>query len=188
MYRLAQGLLAPGGDREVAALLGRLAGAAPPDRPWLDIGCGPRSLVPVPAAGVVALDRAPAYVAAVTRQGHAACVGDATRLPFPDGRFGAAWTIGLLHHLDDRAVRATLAEMARVVGAGGQVHVIDAVLPWQAWRRPLAYAVRRLDRGRFMRREAALQALLPAGLAWRLERRTYTASGLELLACSARIA
>lgn len=178
--------MAPGARDHLAALLAGLAAEAD-GRPWLDVGCGPRSLVPAPPAGCMAIDRALPYVRAVRESGRQACVGDAARLPFPDGHFGAAWTIGLLHHLDDATAGAALGEMARVVGPGGRLHVMDAVLPEPAWARPLAWAVRRLDRGRFMRRQAQLTALLPRAPDWRVERHTYTATGLELLVCSGRL-
>lgn len=123
----------------------------------------------------------PSYVVGLDRQRVRACVGDATQLPYPGACFGAVWSIGLLHHLSDAAVRAALDEMVRVTAPGGRIHILDAVLPDPAWRRPLALAIRRLDRGRFMRRQPDWEALLPATVRWRTGRETYTATGLELI-------
>ena len=46
--------------------------------------------------------------------------------------------------------RQALDEMRRVCRGNGHVIVVDAVLPVRAWQRPLAYAIRRADRGRWV--------------------------------------
>lgn len=38
--------------------------------------------------------------------------------------------------------------------------IVDNVMPCSAWRRPLAHAIWRLDRGRFVRSEETLSAIL----------------------------
>jgi ubiquinone/menaquinone biosynthesis C-methylase UbiE len=48
---------------------------------------------------------------------------DARSLPFPDGSFGCAAMMEVLHHLDD--ARPVLAEMARLVRPGGAIVVAD---------------------------------------------------------------
>jgi hypothetical protein len=48
-----------------------------------------------------------------------------------------------------------------------------------AWRRPLAWLFRRLDRGRFMRHQASLDAVIESAGAWRRERVTYSFTGME---------
>jgi ubiquinone/menaquinone biosynthesis C-methylase UbiE len=48
---------------------------------------------------------------------------DAACLPYPDGHFGCAASMDVLHHLD--APGPVLREMARVVGAGGVIVVAD---------------------------------------------------------------
>jgi ubiquinone/menaquinone biosynthesis C-methylase UbiE len=48
---------------------------------------------------------------------------DARSLPFPDGSFGCAAMMEVLHHLDD--ARPVLAEMARLVRPGGAIIVAD---------------------------------------------------------------
>ncbi len=50
---------------------------------------------------------------------------DAGALPFPDGAFGSAAMMDVLHHLDD--ARPVLAEMARVVRPGGTIVVAEFV-------------------------------------------------------------
>ena len=90
------------------------------------------------------------------------------------------WTCGLLHHLDDQDALRAVGEFARVARPGGRIVVFDGVLPERALRRPFAALVRRFDRGRWMRRQAALQRILDhAPLAWVSKRICYTATGLE---------
>jgi ubiquinone/menaquinone biosynthesis C-methylase UbiE len=56
-------------------------------------------------------------------------VGNATRLPFPDGYFNAAFHFGGLNLFSDRAL--AMREMARVVKPGGKVVVGDeSMAPW----------------------------------------------------------
>ncbi len=69
--------------------------------------------------------------------------------------------------------------MQRVTRAGGCTVIFDAVLPRAAWRRPVAALIRRLDRGRWMRTESALTALLAPLGEWECERLTYSLTGLE---------
>jgi hypothetical protein len=74
-----------------------------------------------------------------------------------------------------------LAERIRVCAPSGEVIIVDAVLPRSAWRRLQAQVIRRADRGRFMRRQDELEGLFPQGFEWRIQRRTYTWNGLEML-------
>lgn len=56
-------------------------------------------------------------------------VGNATRLPFPDGHFNAAFHFGGLNLFSDKQL--AIREMARVVKPGGKVVVGDeSVAPW----------------------------------------------------------
>jgi hypothetical protein len=57
------------------------------------------------------------------------------------------------------------------------------VLPDPAWRRPIAYALRRADRGGFVRREQDFVTVLPPGKRFTTERFTYSYNGLEVLIC-----
>ena len=183
VYRLAQVTLAPGTAIFLERLLADLADLDD-HRPWLDVGCGPDPYVSAPAGGLVAIDLNPRYVHTLRDNACLGVVGDASSLPFPDDHFGVVWTFGLLHHLPDAMAESSLLEMLRVSRPDGWIHVIDAVLPETWWRRPQAHAIRRLDRGRHMRTERALTTLLPNAANWRIERRTYTYNGLELLICT----
>lgn len=50
-------------------------------------------------------------------------VGDALRLPFPDGAFDAAFASGTVHHVPDPA--ASIRELVRVVRPGGRVAALE---------------------------------------------------------------
>lgn len=190
VYRLSQRLLAPGASRRLDALLRRhlppdtgRGGASPRA---LDVGSGPDSLLARLGLDPVGVDLSPRYARALARHG-AAVAADARRLPFADGAFELVACCGLLHHLPDADVDAALAEMLRVAAPSGLVLVLDAVLPEPRWRRPIAWSLRRLDRGRWMRDARALEARLArAGADWRTVRETYAATGLECLLAIAR--
>ncbi len=124
---------------EEAARLLELARPHLPLRPVaaLDVACGPGTFTRVlaqQAARVCGLDLTPALLA----QARAACqpqglgnvalvCGDATALPFAEASFTLAICGYSLHHMPDP--RAALQQMARVVGPGGVVAIVDIVVP-----------------------------------------------------------
>ncbi len=110
-----------------------LARRRAPAGPVLDAGCGTGGLlVRLAATGraLAGLDFNPAAARrAATKSGAATTAGDANRLPFADGAFGALTSCDVLCH---RAVDpcAALAEFARVLAPGGTL-VLN--LPAYAW-------------------------------------------------------
>jgi SAM-dependent methyltransferase len=98
------------------------------------------------------------------------------------------WTIGLIHHLPDHVALQTIEEMYRVCRPGGHVMILDAVMPRHAWMRPVAYALRELDRGRFVRTESAVRELLSEALPGPhdIRRATFSYTGIEMLTCRSR--
>lgn len=108
--------------------------------PVLDVGAGPAHIPialarAVPAAAVVALDASEAMLNLagqhIRRAGLAERVvpvlARAQSLPFASGTFGAVLCNGTLHHFPEPAL--VLAEMGRVVAAGGRIFVRDLVRP-----------------------------------------------------------
>lgn len=186
-YRLAQTWLAPGAAADLCGRLRHWLDDAQPHGWALDVGCGPAALLA--QAGyrrVIGVDTSWERAAAVQRTGGVVVTATAAALPFADGEFDIVWSGGLLHHLRDDEARTAIGEILRVTRAGGRTAIFDSVRPEPAWRRPLAWAVRRLDRGRYVRTQAALEALLPERQAWICERFTYTRNGLEGLWCAYR--
>lgn len=179
LYRLSQFLLAPGAARQVM----RRIGWVPRHGRHLDVGCGPSSWLWREGLKPVGVDcdvRRAAYF------GFAAAAS-AAALPFADGTFDVCWSFGLLHHLSDDDARRTIAELRRVARPGGYLVLFDGVLAARPMERPVASAIRRIDFGRRLRRQEAVEALLDGRARWTVERFAYTATGLEGVLCAARV-
>jgi SAM-dependent methyltransferase len=182
-YNAAQHLFAPGGEASLTRAIASMTEALPQDGPLLDVGCGPRSWLWRVGLRPVGVDIEPSYVDAYIRAGGQATLGSADAIPYGDARFAGVWSIGVLHHLPDPVVTGAIGEAIRVCRPSGYVAILDAVLPASAMRRPVAAFIRHLDRGQHMRREAPLRALLNPHGRWTYSRFTYSATGLEMLAC-----
>jgi SAM-dependent methyltransferase len=181
LYRLTQKIAAPGAATIMARHIRRLLTELPPAERLLDVGCGPRSLLFGTGRYPLGVDCSHSYLRAYAAEGGQAVCASADALPFCTGAFDGIWSIGLLHHLPDATASSALYEMLRVCRDGGYVVILDAVLPVRAWTRPLAAAIRRLDRGKSMRTQAQFRALLPDAEGFQLKRITYTLTGCELL-------
>lgn len=73
--------------------------------------------------------------------------------------------------------------MLRVCRRDGYVIVWDAVLPTRAVRRPIAWLIRRLDRGGTVRSRSEMRALLAEVGKWKIYEFRYTIYGLEGMFC-----
>jgi len=182
VYRAAEVLLAPGLGPRLRRLTQELAQRYRLRPDALDVGCGPKTFLSETSLRPVGIDLSQRSAQALTAAGVPALVASADHLPFADGAFATVWSVGLLHHLEDHQARAAVREMVRVAG-NGDVVIVDAVLPRRVWTRPLAYAVRRLDRGRHVRSQLAHEALLPDRTRWTTERITCSAIGHEVTIC-----
>jgi SAM-dependent methyltransferase len=117
----------------------------------LDVGCGPgtnaRHFLATDYLGV---DMNPDYIEwARRRYGDRFAVQDVTRMTEPPGGgFDAILVNSLLHHIDGANSRRILAQLSRLLTAGGHVHILDLVLP----ERPsLSRSIARSDRGDYPR-------------------------------------
>ncbi|MFK0157244.1 class I SAM-dependent methyltransferase [Streptomyces sp. NPDC090499] len=174
-----------GGEARAAAAAAAVLTLIPqslgsPARParLLDLACGTgivtrRLAAARPALRVTGADRAPGMARmAAARLPGSVLLADGRRLPFADATFDAATTVWLLHLMaDGAAVRAVVAECARVLRPGG-VYVttvdkaaahdvgsdIDAVLAARP-RRPASDACADVTA------HARASGLLPAGQA-----------------------
>jgi len=126
------------------ALLAQLGGA--PGERLLDVGCGTATLSVelarrFPAARIVGLDADGAALAIARAKAAGAGVlidfeqAFADRMPFPSRSFDAAVSSLFFHHLTYATKRNALAEIFRVLQAGGTLHVAD-------WGRPANLALR----------------------------------------------
>lgn len=186
VYQLVQTIFAPGGEFFLRKKIKKqLVSTITSTSSVLDVGCGPASWLWHEDVSPVGFDLSFAYAKAFVAQNKGdMVVGSAGELPFRAGTFSGVWTIGLLHHMSNADVRHAVREMLRVCCAGGKVIIMDAVFPEISWLRPLAYFIRRMDRGKFMRYQSELLTLLPDQRNWRVKRYTYAATGLEMLECS----
>jgi SAM-dependent methyltransferase len=187
VYALVQRILAPGSEKLISQRIREMLSGLPAGEPLLDLGCGPKSWLTGAGLKPFGLDINPAYVSAYSSLGGVGIVASAAQIPFQSNSFGGVWSVGLLHHLPDEAAKCTLREGIRVCRPGGYVAILDAVTPTVTWHRPLATMIRKLDRGKFMRSEETLQALLPDREKWTYTRFTFAMTGLEMLACVVKV-
>jgi SAM-dependent methyltransferase len=124
-----------------------------PERPVLDVGCGPGVDLLGLGPDAVGVDGSLVMCRAAAGRGHRVCQGDAHALPFADGCFAGVRADRVLQHLAD-PVRA-LGELVRVSRPGGRVVVADPdqeslvievpgvpgelVARVKAWRRDASY-------------------------------------------------
>jgi ubiquinone/menaquinone biosynthesis C-methylase UbiE len=120
---------------EAGAMARTIAACMPtPDTDILDVACGPGILacaLAKHARKVIGVDITPAMIGEARARQEAAGlnnlewhIGDATALPFEEGRFDRVSTRYSFHHMPDPA--AALAEMKRVCRSSGRIVVIDA--------------------------------------------------------------
>ena len=198
VYRFSQFLLTPGLNHLMGPLFKRVFGAS--RGKILDVGCGPTLNTPQPKGLLVGVDINGSYIRQYTggfidrdlkrvikrrsSRRRLGFVASAENLPFRSGIFNEARSYGLFHHLPDEMAHRAMKEMKRCVRKGGRVVILDAVWPVSAWTRPVAWAIRKMDRGKYVRYQEQMLALLqkacPGPWAW--ERMTGTYTGLEYLA------
>lgn len=147
---------------------------------WLDIGCGPRSVVAQTLSGtLIGIDCSVEMMPKTDRNGTIYACGIATALPFVSKSFDGVFCFGVLHHMNDTDAISALDEMRRLIRPGGIIMIMDSVRPVSAARRPLSALLRALDRGRYIRDEAALRSLLDRHKFDVGKRFTYSWTGLE---------
>lgn len=181
LYRLTQHVFAPGAERFLVQEIQQATKELPMSGVILDIGCGPSSWLTRLGYNPVGLDICHQYSTAYHESGGAAITGSAMSLPCSDKTFNAVWSIGVLHHLPDDSAQLAIMEMMRVCRTGGFVVVLDAVVPVSPWLRPIAYFVRKLDRGAFVRNQRGVESLLFNRKVWSVRRFTYAYNGLEMV-------
>ena len=183
-YSLVQQILAPGKNSLLVPRLRELAASKHPAHEILDVGCGPCSALFKSGPYPVGCDFSGINMTSYVGHGARGVVGNAEYLPFRSGNFASVFCVGLFHHLDEGQVGRAVGEMLRVCRPGGSVVVVDGVLPTRPWRRPFAYIVRKLDRGRHMRYQPDLVKMLnKRNSDWEIERLTTTYTGLEAVIC-----
>lgn len=185
IYTLAQRILAPGAEGRITQAFGRYLSKR--TLKALDIGCGPKLMSPVQSDLLVGVDISHIYVSRYVQNlplnvnQITGTLCSAEQLPFKKEAFCEVRCIGLLHHLSESHAIASIKEMIRVLKEGGTLFVFDNVWPKKAIYRPLAWLIRRLDRGRWIRNEQDFLKLFESvvGVDWNYKRFTYSYNGLE---------
>ncbi len=130
-------------------------------REFLDFGCGTGEFAPCfPPGHYTSVDVARYYIRFAGRR-HAGrfAVASGAALGLAGQRFDAALVVGVFHHMPDELVRASVAELHRVLRPGATMLVMEDTPPPDPWN-VAGHLMHRLDRGGFIRTDAAYRALL----------------------------
>ena len=186
LWLAAQWLLAPSFNTTIRRVVREQMAPLGSGR-WLDVGCGPRSLVAQSLPGtLVGIDSVTELLLETQHDGVICVCASAAALPFAAARFDGVVCFGLLHHLNDTDADLALVEMRRVLRTDGIILLLDNVRPSSVVRRPFAALLRALDRGGHIRTEDALRRLLARRGFHLGPRFTYSWVGLE--GCWAKLA
>lgn len=186
LYHFLMHLIAPGHEYWIVKELRYVVRATGEEQGLreLDVGCGPWSYLWRVGRHPLGLDLSHDYnLSFVESGGLPAVTGSVTALPFRTGVFDRVWNFGLMHHLSEGEARRALEEMAGVVRPGGKLIVFDGVMPASFWHHPLMWVIRKLDRGRFVRRRGDLEALFFDRPRWRVRSFRYSLWGHEGVFC-----
>ena len=186
IYKLSQNIFGPRGQKDLYVKIKKILGRLPPGQNLLDVGCGPSSWLWNEDRHPVGLDLYFLYAKAFGAEGEESVNGSAESLPFLSAVFDGVWSFGLLHHLPDNIAIKAINEIFRVTRSGGYCVIFDAVLPEPAWRSPLPWLIRKIDRGCYMRTQEEIESLLTLGMHWKSERFSYSLYGLEGIFCILR--
>ena len=165
----------------------------------LDVGCGPALTTPSPNGIIVGVDINIQYLKKFIGIGIDAnlqfipnksekeirlgIVSSADSLPFHDSVFDESRSLGLLHHICTESAINVVKEMIRCTRPGGHIIILDNVWPRRAFCRPLAWLIRRFDRGKYVRTEGNLFDLVNQACQgkWEKQRFLYSFTGLEII-------
>ena len=141
-------------------------------REFLDFGCGTGEFAPCfPPKHYTGVDLAPHYLRFAGRNyAGSFAVTSGAAIGLASARFDAALVLGVFHHMPDALVRATVAELHRVMKPGATLLVMEDIPPPDAWN-VAGRMMHWLDRGGFIRTAAEYRALLEPHFA---ARRTST--------------
>lgn len=146
-------------EREIVARELVRPGAAP--RRYLDFGCGTGvSAEYFPPGSYTGFDVARHYVRYAQTLGRGRyAVMSGGDLGFETGCFDGALVLGVFHHLPDDLVRASVAELRRVLRPGARLLVLEDIPSPRIWNVP-GHVMHWLDRGDHIRTDSDYRALL----------------------------
>ncbi len=160
LWNMLRWLVEAGFRGEHRVIAQELRPFADQQRRFLDFGCGTGQFAAdFPPDRYVGMDLTRPYVqyAGAHRQGSYS-VMDGSALGLSDQSFDAALVLGVIHHLPDTLVRASVVELHRVLKPGATLLVIEDVPPPSIWNVP-GHLMHWLDRGDHIRTDADYRAL-----------------------------
>ena len=182
VYNLFQSIFGPGVNTKLTRLISNFIPYLEHSERILDIGCGPSSWLSRVGLSPIGLDICYSYIQRIASRGGKAILASADNLPFHSLCFDNVFSLGLLHHVPDVVAINIIREAIRVCKPGGFIILIDNCWPKKFYHRPLAYLLRRLDRGKYVRTQNEFINLFPNPILWDTQRFTYSYNGLEGIA------
>ncbi len=131
----------------------------------LDFGCGIGILAPLfSPKQYLGIDIDPRAITYAKRkyQEYTFRVGDVTKLRLHKG-FDLIVVVGVLHHLNDRELQASLGVMKSLLMSNGKIIMIEAIPPIYKWN-ILSHILRSLDKGHYVRDVESYRSLISGGL------------------------
>lgn len=128
----------------------------------LDIGCGPGNILDfMPPLDYYGFDNNPAYIEAAKNtyknRGTFICSDIWDFNDLGTGNFDTVLAVGVIHHLDDATAQQLFKTAYAALKTGGKLITFDGC--YTKKQNPIAYWMLRLDRGKFVRRQEAYEAL-----------------------------
>ena len=182
IYNLSQLILSPGADKGIVREINNIVSLLTVGKNILDVGSGPESWLWKINLYPVGLDISSKYIEYFNNKSNIkGIVGSADKIPLKKDSFDSVWSIGLFHHLPDKVVYESLREMTRVCRRGGNIIIIDGVIPDKILKYFIPWILRKFDRGKFMRNENELMNLMPIKRIKFKKRTVYSHNGLEAI-------
>lgn len=183
IYNFTQKFFAPGANKKIIYEINSIIKKLPHAENYLDVGCGPKSVLWNIGIKPIGLDVSTKYINEFNKiSNNLGIIGRSDSIPLGNESFDSIWSFGLFHHLSDKIVKCSLKEMLRVCKNKGHFIIFDAVLPKSYINRPIAWLIRKADRGRYMRNEKELLFLISNKYNIVFQKRiSYSYTGLEAL-------
>lgn len=157
IYNISQKILAPGDKGQMKDLLNDAI------RPYrysavLELGAGTGAYSPKDFTNCSVTDINHAYLKNGKSGSMPVCC-DATKPAFKPDTFDLVFSMGLSHHLSDMEYRHLLNSVTTILKKNGVFMVLDNIWPTNKIN-PIAYLIRRFDRGKYIRTASQQEKIL----------------------------
>ena len=139
IYNLTQKFFAPGSNKKITHAINSIIKKLPYAENYLDVGCGPKSVLWQIGIKPIGLDVSTKYINEYNKiSNNSGIVGKSDSIPLENESFDSIWSFGLFHHISDKVVKFSLKEMLRGCKEKGHIIIFDAVLPKSYINKPIA--------------------------------------------------